>query len=112
VIRFQPQPGLAPTHVQHLEDGVAFISADDAHITWFATARPSRDYTVFVQLRDDRGTIAQHDGQPVDGTVPTSRWQPGDIVLDRHVVNPPVGARGRLYAGMYDPTNGKRLRLL
>jgi hypothetical protein len=124
VLRFQPTAAIAPAQPQRLEDGVAFAGADVAPepgggivvaLRWFATARPSRDYTVFVQLRDDRGTAAQHDSPPVEGSVPTSHWQPGDLVLDRHGLKaPPAGPPGRyrLYAGLYDPATGRRLKLL
>lgn len=123
LIHFRPTPAVAPERPRRLEDGVAFAGAEVARqggeivatLRWFATARPSRDYTVFVQLRDERGTAAQHDGTPVDGSVPTGRWHPGDVVLDRHVLKAPADAttgRYRLYAGMYDPASGRRLKLL
>jgi hypothetical protein len=125
VLRFQPTAAVAPARPQRLEDGVAFAGFDVAPVAggngigitlrWFATARPSRDYTVFVQVRDARGTGSQHDGPPVEGSAPTGRWQPGDLVVDRHPLLVPPGGTGgryRVYAGMYDPSNGRRLKLL
>jgi hypothetical protein len=66
-----------------------------------------------VQLRDAGGTRAQHDGAPLAGTYPTSRWRRGDLVLDRHDLAVPaaVPPGARLYVGMYDRA-GRRLRLL
>ena len=50
---------------------------------WQALAQPAADYTVFLHLRKGNGaTIAQHDGQPLDGVYPTGRWQPGETVID------------------------------
>jgi hypothetical protein len=123
VIGFDPTRAAAPERPQRLEDGVAFAGAEIAPaggevavtLRWFATARPSRDYTVFVQLRDERGTVAQHDGTPVDGSVPTGRWRAGDVVLDRHLLkasSDPGPGRYELYAGLYDPATGRRLKLL
>jgi hypothetical protein len=38
---------------------------------------------VFLHLRDEAGgTVAQHDGLPVAGDYPTSRWQPGETIID------------------------------
>lgn len=65
---------------------------------WRAEARQTVDYTVFVHLRDATGdTVAQHDGQPLDGDYPTSRWRPGEMVIDPHWIMLP----SRLPAGEY-----------
>jgi hypothetical protein len=124
VVRFRPSPELAPTKPQRLEDGLALadasaaVSGDHVDVTlrWFTTATPTRDYWVTVQLRDEKGTAAQHDGMPIDGSSLTSRWQPGDLVVDRHTLKlPPGGTAGRykLYAWFFDlPNNRRRLRLL
>ena len=44
------------------------------------------DYTVFVHLIRDGQTIAQDDGFPGGGYLPTTWWQPGDEILDEHVL--------------------------
>ncbi len=50
---------------------------------WQALASSPSDYIVFVHLRDRNGlTVAQQDGQPLDGVYPTSRWQPGETIID------------------------------
>ena len=82
-------------------------------LNWQAERTPDADYTVFVQLLDERDqVIAQHDAPPVSGERPTSGWQPGEQVSDKHGLLVPAGtAPGdyRLIAGMYDPQSGKRL---
>jgi hypothetical protein len=120
VVRLPPGRVPPPTNPQRLEDGVAFAGRSAqrqgnklvVELRWYATATPSRDYTVFVQLRDG-GTRAQHDAQPLGGSFPTTRWHPGDLVLDRHelILPPDLPASAHLYAGMYD-TSGRRLHLI
>lgn len=80
---------------------------------WRADAPPAGDYTVFVQLVDERGRIwGQGDGPPLGGAYPTSRWLPGQLIADRHslVLDPaiPPGAY-RLLAGLYRPDTLARL---
>jgi hypothetical protein len=50
---------------------------------WQPLAEIPTDYTSFLHLRNSQGVnIAQRDGQPLNGAYPTSRWQPGEIVID------------------------------
>lgn len=82
-------------------------------LNWLALRRPATDYKVFVHLIDINGKLwAQHDGEPVFFFSPTTRWQQGEIVEDRHILDfqgePPPG-RYQLRAGLYDPTTGQRL---
>lgn len=53
---------------------------------WLGLRQMDEDYTVFVHLVKQSGSsiVGQHDGQPVYGFTPTSRWEPGEIVVDRH----------------------------
>jgi hypothetical protein len=72
---------------------------------WRAKAALEKDYTVFVQLVGPDGRlIAQHDGQPAHGYLPTGDWSPDEVIPDRHRLSlpddPPPG-RYRLIAGMY-----------
>ncbi len=63
------------------------------------------DYTVFLHLRNAQGqTVAQKDGLSLAGAYPTSRWQPGETVIDPFSLSlPPDLPPGRytLWAGMY-----------
>jgi hypothetical protein len=80
---------------------------------WEALARPGADYTVFVHLLDGQGhLVGTGDGPPLNGGFPTSLWQPGDIVIDGHVIDLPADlpAGGyRAAVGWYDPVSGARL---
>lgn len=82
-------------------------------LLWEATADIAEDWTVFVHLTDGDGRrIAQHDGFPAGGHLPTSAWQAGMIVPDRHPLELPAGAAGRvgsLLVGMYRPDTLERL---
>jgi 4-amino-4-deoxy-L-arabinose transferase-like glycosyltransferase len=78
------------------------------------TLRPmERDYTVFMHLVDRDGKLwAQADSQPLGGTRPTSRWQPGETVIDRVAL--PLAAEMppgeyRLQAGWYELASMQRL---
>ncbi|MCC7352512.1 MAG: hypothetical protein IT330_02050 [Anaerolineae bacterium] len=82
-------------------------------LNWLALRRPAADYKVFVHLIDSHGKLwAQHDGEPVFFFSPTTRWQQGEVVEDRHVLDfqgePPPG-RYQLRAGLYNPATGQRL---
>lgn len=73
---------------------------------WQALAELSTDYKVFVHIFAPGGAlVAQHDGQPVNWTYPTTVWRVGDFILDRHplTLNPDL-PRGdyQLFAGFYD----------
>jgi hypothetical protein len=74
---------------------------------------PEHDYKVFAHLLDEAGAlVAQRDSEPVEGSRPTSTWDPGEEVLDRHGILIPDGlAPGeyRLVVGMYWPSTGETL---
>jgi hypothetical protein len=83
-------------------------------VLYWRTARPiAADYHVFVQLLDGEGTrVAGSDGEPALGTRPTTGWQPGEVVQDRHGLMLPADlppAEYRLIAGLYLPDSGERL---
>lgn len=92
------------------------ITAGDVlqlQLRWQAERQPSADYTVFVQLLDQRDQIvAQRDAPPVSGERPTSGWQAGEQVVDNHGLLIPHGtAPGdyTLIVGLYDAQTGQRL---
>ncbi len=80
---------------------------------WRAERPVAEDYTVFVHLRGEEGRLlAQQDGQPLHGLLPTSAWPPGEIIPDRHFLawpdgTPPDGYR--LVVGMYRLATLERL---
>jgi 4-amino-4-deoxy-L-arabinose transferase-like glycosyltransferase len=91
---------------------------------WQSLAPLGEDYTVFTHLSGpgpgaaahrpgavSDGTVAAsdspvtgHDGQPGGGRYPTTAWQPGETILDVHVLPIPAGAlegEYQLRAGLY-----------
>jgi 4-amino-4-deoxy-L-arabinose transferase-like glycosyltransferase len=86
----------------------------EVQLYWQAMGLIDENYTAFVQLLDGQNkVIAQHDSQPLAGIYPTSRWQPGDILMMPFTL--PIAkshlfaANQRLVTGMYDLSSGIRL---
>lgn len=58
-----------------------------ATLYWTANQQLPRNLTVSVQLLDASGKlVAQQDGEPVNGRLPTSAWPVGAVVRDDHLV--------------------------
>lgn len=73
---------------------------------WLAWQRVDEDFKTFVHLTDESGgrLVGQHDGDPVHGFTPTTRWLEGELIEDVHrFIIPPETepAQYRLWAGMY-----------
>ena len=52
-------------------------------LIWRALKPVDQNYTVFTHVIDQLGKqIAGQDNQPVNGTYPTSRWMPGEYVIE------------------------------
>lgn len=87
-------------------------------LDWFALREPGENYKAFVHLVGPNGqVVAQDDRDPVGGFTPTSRWEPGELIEDRHYVALPAGLQPgayRLKAGLYslDPRSGGQARNL
>ncbi|MEA3336406.1 MAG: glycosyltransferase family 39 protein [Chloroflexota bacterium] len=90
----------------------------EVDLIWQATETTGERLSVFVHLLDDSGNfIAQSDGEPGEGNLPTSSWVPGEYLSDRHLlpIPPDCGNRAgcpeqaRIVVGIYDPTSGTRL---
>jgi hypothetical protein len=62
---------------------------------WQSQKHLTNSYTVFVHLFNSAGQlVAQHDGPPVNGAVPTTDWTAGEVITDQHLVefaNLPAG---------------------
>jgi hypothetical protein len=73
---------------------------------WQATRQLPLDYVVYVHLLDAQGgKAAQRDLQPLNGSLPTSRWQAGQLIRDDQDLPIPPGTPPgsyRLVVGMYD----------
>jgi hypothetical protein len=89
--------------------GYSLAEPDDSRLRltlfWQPQAIPPTDYTVFLHLRNQNGvTDAQRDGQPLAGVYPTSRWQPGETVIDPIVLPLPENLEPGTYTllvGLY-----------
>jgi hypothetical protein len=82
-------------------------------LDWSADHPLKQDYTVFVQLLNGDGKlVAQSDGWPANGLLPTSSWLPGELVRDEHrlTLKPdlPTGTY-HVIAGLYLLSTGQRL---
>ncbi len=86
-----------------------FHPGDSIPVTlrWHALKPVPTDYTVFVHLiKPDLVTLINAaDSGPVNGTMPTSRWQVGEIIVDPHLVTIPEGTppgRYQIRIGLYN----------
>jgi hypothetical protein len=77
----------------------------DVTLYWLALRDVRTDFKVFVHMLDGDGqVVAQHDGDPVGGFTPTTRWRSGELIADRHRLSLPLGLSAGSYtlkAGMY-----------
>jgi 4-amino-4-deoxy-L-arabinose transferase-like glycosyltransferase len=81
---------------------------------WQAINRPAADYSIFVHLLDENGTIlAQHDSYPAAGSLPTTEWPAAATIPDRHTVDiPSIALKSpqlTVEVGVYDYRTGQRL---
>jgi hypothetical protein len=84
----------------------------DLTLYWQALAQPPHAYTVFVHVFDAEGDLAgQQDNMPVRDQLPTSCWQPGEIVADPYAVEvrPDAAEPLSLEVGLYRLDTGERL---
>jgi hypothetical protein len=81
------------------------LSALNLTLFWRPMSTVIADYTAFLHLRNRAGAIiAQQDGLPLGGSYPTSRWQPGETVIDPFTLSLPADlppGQYTLWAGMY-----------
>jgi len=83
---------------------------------WQAERPMDQNWTVFVHLVDGEGNlVSQHDSWPRDGRYPTSVWDQGEVVDDRHLLVLPANlAEGnyQIVVGLYSAESGERLPVL
>lgn len=80
---------------------------------WQAPAPVERDYSVYLHLVGaDQRIVAQRDRYPLQGLLPTSRWQAGAIYRDGWAAPLPATLhtpeRLRLVVGLYEASSGAR----
>jgi hypothetical protein len=100
-------------------DSEAYRPGDTIHLTlhWLGLQEMSQNYKVFVHFMDAQATTmwAQHDGDPVGGFTPTTRWLAGEVVADRYTLYiPPEAPPGtyKLFTGMYEWETVRNLTIL
>jgi len=88
-------------------------AALDLTLYWRAENPADLNYTVFVHLEDAIGRrVAQADGEPGGASYRTTRWSPGDVLLDERQLFLPTNVQPGHYtfsAGWYDGMTGERL---
>jgi len=92
-------------------------TGDDTYkliLTWQALQEPSTDYTVFVHVLDQDGAccVWQQDAMPQQNTYPTSRWLPGEVVVETLEITLPEDLELGQYpveVGLYIAETGQRL---
>ncbi|MEM7331850.1 MAG: hypothetical protein AAF490_07150 [Chloroflexota bacterium] len=85
----------------------------DITLVWQSTQEIETSYRVFVQMLDSNNQIiAQSDGLPANWTRPTTGWQAGEYITDRHTLNLPDSLPADEYVlivGLYTLENGRLL---
>jgi len=100
-------------------DRETYRPGDTMHLTlhWLGLQEMSQNYKVFVHFTGEGSTTmwAQHDGDPVGGFTPTTRWLAGEVVTDRYALYIPPGAPPgtyKLFTGMYEWETVRNLTIL
>ncbi len=82
----------------------------DVTLYWFALRETSANFKVFVHLLAADGHVAaQHDGDPVGGYTPTTRWKQGELIADTHRIilsDAVTPGQYEVRAGMYEVRPG------
>jgi hypothetical protein len=55
-------------------------------LLWRASERIDANHSMFVYALRGGGIVAQSDGTPAGGSLPTSCWLPGEVVADSHLL--------------------------
>ncbi len=95
------------------------LSALSEHLTlrlfWESGDGVSNDWITFIHMLDDRGqVVAQFDGPPLGGLLPTNLWQKNALYVDRREMRLPDGLSQGDYQfriGLYSFATGERLPL-
>jgi hypothetical protein len=85
------------------------------NLYWQVEASFDRDYSVFAHVEVEGEDIwGQSDGIPACGSLPTTKWQPGEVIVDGHaLLIDPATPPGEypLLVGLYDAMTGERMRV-
>ncbi len=105
-----PRPRLAPLE-QPTADRLSAGAGMQLNMVWRALRSPDRDYTLFIHiLAPDGARVAQRDLPLRAADYPSSRWVPGELVLDSADLDTSALPPGvyRVLFGLYD-ASGARL---
>ena len=104
--------------VSYRIEPATLASGDTAQLTllWQPLAAIDKHLTVFAHIIDSHQYIwGQHDSEPAGGVKPTTSWQPGETVSDRHGLAVMLGTPSGEYqieVGLYDSASGARLPVI
>ena len=114
--RYRPVGARFGTGIELLGYEVAAVQPGEAlelTLYWRCVAPVKVDYTVFNHLLDaNDARAAQQDDPPAGGLYPTSRWRPGEVIVDRHTIAIPSDVRSGDYQialGLYEFVTMQRL---
>jgi len=121
IIRSETRPQV-PEALARIEGGVVLRAAlvrpvstgAQVRLWWDTEVAPEASYTVYVHYLREGTLIAQHDGEPGKGHLPTTLWEAGDLILDEHGLADviPDPARDTLRVGFYRSDTGEGLSIL
>lgn len=116
LLGYELRPGEPRSRITPLEGAAERTLSAGEHLQinlyWRGLAPLTVDYTLFVHLYSAAGErIAQRDLPLRYEDYPTTRWQPGELVIDRADLPLPPLAPGeyRLELGLYDAATGASL---
>jgi len=82
---------------------------------WEARQTPPGGLVTFIHLLDDQGQlVAQFDGPPLEGLLPTDQWPVRSLLIDRRKLYLPddlVSGQYRFLIGLYERSSGTRLAI-
>jgi hypothetical protein len=82
----------------NLPNGDSVGPGQSFYVTWYwkARARTPGSYTIFLHV-DGEGNRLNGDHVPVDGLVPVTSWDQGDVIVDRQELTVPASYRPGTY---------------
>jgi len=102
-------------NIELLDWEITALSPTQTQLTmlWRANTPIDTDYNVFVHILRNGQPIAQDDGFPGQGYLPTTWWRPGDRILDLHVLSTPIDRQSdRIVVGWYEWRSMQHLNVL
>lgn len=116
LLGYELQPGELRSRITPLEGANYRIVTPgqslQLNLYWRALARMDQDFVLFIHIYDQQDQrVAQRDLPLRYDDYPTSRWRPGELVIDRGDMPLPTLPPGEyhLVIGLYDPQTHTRL---